>query len=97
MGQREGKVSRVSSISVSGQCWLIEVVECSYTDIGIIGQEFANAVLDVIGRTTDDEAAKAMKARCVEYAKLAMARGGRQRAATEIMQIAQDLATANSD
>jgi hypothetical protein len=54
-------------------------------------------VLDVIGRTNDDETAKAMKARCVGYAELAMARGGRQRAAAEILQIAEDLATANLD
>ena len=54
-------------------------------------------VLDVIGRTVDDGTAKAMKARCVGYAKLAMARGGRQRAATEILQITEDLATADLD
>lgn len=48
----------------------------------------------MIGRSADDKAASAMKARCVEYAKIAMSKGGRQRTAIEITQLAQDLAAA---
>jgi hypothetical protein len=68
-----------------------DIKTCSYTATGIIAQEFAGTVLDVIGRTTADETAKATKARCVEYSKLALSQGGRQRAAIEILQIAEDL------
>ena len=56
-----------------------------------MAQEFASTVLDVIGRSATDDAATAMKTRCIEYAAVAVSKGGRQRAAAEILQLAYDL------
>jgi len=63
-------------------------IPCSYGD-GIIAQEFADAVVQVIGKTPDTEAALEMKERCARYAKIAKAQGGRQRVARELVELAQ--------
>jgi hypothetical protein len=63
-------------------------IPLSYAD-GIIAQEFADAVLQVIGKTPDDEGALEMKERCARYAKIAKAQGGRERVAREIVELAQ--------
>jgi len=86
LGQPQGIVSSRSRCAQATSLTLI--IPLSYGD-GIIAQEFANAVLRVIGKTPHDKDALEMKERCARYARIAKAQGGRERVAREIIELAQ--------